>query len=422
MIVKGTPTSGGQRLADHISRTDTNERMEVKELRGVAADDFHGALLEMEAVGSGSRTKRPFYHASINTQAGERLSDAQRYKAIDRLEAELGLTGQPRAIVVHEKKDAGGLDREHCHIVWLRVNVETMTAIRADHNFRKHEIVARELEREFGHERVQGAHIERDGQPRPERAPSHAEMQQAERTKIKPEAAREHITALWRGTTNGREFEKALDDSGWKLARGDRRDFVVIDPKGGVHSLARRIDGATVKDVRARMADVDMNRLPTVAEGRAAQYARHGKPAYAKAPAGRPDQRKARAPSQAGRQTVRVIGSVARPAAGAARAATGSAGGLVKGAAKFAGGLLGILESALGGASKPPKDHSKTPLAAGAAQPKAEHDEAIHSEQEQKSARRQKYLREFSREVPDEKQRDADIERDQTKGRERTRE
>jgi hypothetical protein len=80
--------------------------------------------------------------------------------------------------------------------------------------------------------------------------------------------------------------------------------------------------------------------------------------------------------------------------------------------------LLGILESALGGASKPPKDHSKTPLAAGGAQPKAEHDEAIHREQEQKSARRQKYLRE----VPDEKQRDAEIERDQTKGRERTRE
>ena len=104
LIVKGTPASGGQRLADHIKRTDTNERMEVKELRGVATEDFEAALLEMEAVGSGSRTKRPFYHASINTQAGERLTDAQRYKAIDRLEEELGLTGQPRAVVVHEER------------------------------------------------------------------------------------------------------------------------------------------------------------------------------------------------------------------------------------------------------------------------------------------------------------------------------
>ena len=52
--------------------------------------------------------------------------------------------------------------------------------------------------------------------------------------------------------------------------------FSVIDPKGGIHSLARRIEGAKVKDVRARMADVDMKRLPSVAEARKAQYARHG--------------------------------------------------------------------------------------------------------------------------------------------------
>jgi hypothetical protein len=419
LIVKGTPASGGQRLADHIKRTDTNERMEVKEVRGTAAEDFEAALLEMEAVGSGSRTKRPFYHASINTLANERLSDAQRYKAIDRLEDELGLTGQPRAIVVHEKKD-----REHCHVVWLRVDAETMTAIRADHNFRKHEIVARELEREFGHERVQGAHIERDGKPRPERAPSHAEMQQAERTKIKPEEARAHISGLWRATKTGQEFEKALDDSGWKLARGDRRDFVVIDPKGGTHSLARRIDGATLKDVRARLADIDMKRLPGVAEARKAQYARHGRPE----PVMKPKRRRApsRTPSHAGRQTVRVIGGVVRPAAGAARGATRTTGGLLKGAGKVAGGIANILESLLGGGASAPakgraKDDNKIPLDAGKVPPRAEIDEASRREHEQKSARRQKYLREHSREVPDEVQRDADIERDK-KGRERTRE
>jgi len=419
LIVKGTPTSGGQRLADHIKRTDTNERMEVKELRGVAAEEFEGALLEMEAVGSGSRTKRPFYHASINTQAGERLSDAQRFKAIDRLEEELGLTEQPRAVVVHEKKDSNRNDREHCHVVWLRVNVETMTAIRADHNFRKHEIVARELEREFGHERVQGAHIERDGKPRPERTPSHAEMQQAERTKITPQAAREHITGLWRSTKNGQEFEKALDESGWKLARGYRRDFVVIDPKGATHSLARRIEGATVKDVRARMVDVDMKRLPSVAEGKAIQYARHGRPEPVRAPSRRrPSHGTARAPSHAGRQTIRVIGSVARPA-------TGTAGGILKTAGKALEGIANAFEGLLGGgASKPPKhgkDVEKAPLDAAPVQRAAAHEEAIHREQEQKSARRQKYLREFSREVPDEQQHAADLERDNTKGRERTR-
>ena len=55
MVIKGTSCAGAKRLAVHLTRTDTNERAEVKELRGVAAEDLRGALLEMEAVASGTR-------------------------------------------------------------------------------------------------------------------------------------------------------------------------------------------------------------------------------------------------------------------------------------------------------------------------------------------------------------------------------
>src|SRR5271156_7111479 len=185
MVIKGKSVAGADRLANHLERTDTNERMEVGEFRGVASADLRGALREMEAVASACpNCKRPFYHASINTRADERLTPEQREQAIDRLEKELGLTGQPRVVVMHAKKD-----REHIHIVWSRIDLDTMRTISDSHNYRKHEIVARELERAFGHERVQGAHIERDGQPRPERTPSHKEHQQAERTGISPSAA-----------------------------------------------------------------------------------------------------------------------------------------------------------------------------------------------------------------------------------------
>src|ERR1700722_14242298 len=136
-------------------RTDTNERAEVKELRGVAADDLRGALLEMEAVAAGTRTTKPFYHASINTLAHERLTDEQRMYAVEKLEVALGLTGQARGIIVHEKEG-----REHCHIVWSRIDLDRMAAISDSHNYRKHEEVGRALEREFGHERVQGAHAD----------------------------------------------------------------------------------------------------------------------------------------------------------------------------------------------------------------------------------------------------------------------
>ena len=47
--------------------------------------------------------------------------------------------------------------------MWSRADLDHMRAIRCDHNYRTHELVARELEREFGHARVQGVHVERDG-------------------------------------------------------------------------------------------------------------------------------------------------------------------------------------------------------------------------------------------------------------------
>jgi hypothetical protein len=52
-------------------------------------------------------------------------------------------------VVVHEKEG-----REHCHIVWSRIDLDKMRTISDSHNYRTHEIVARDLEREFGHARV----------------------------------------------------------------------------------------------------------------------------------------------------------------------------------------------------------------------------------------------------------------------------
>jgi Relaxase/Mobilisation nuclease domain len=232
VVIKGTSCAGAARIAKHLSCTETNEHNELHELKGVAADDLYGALREMEAVALGTRCQKPFCHASINTLAGERLTDEQRAHAIDRLEAALGLSGQPPIVVIHRKKATA---REHCHIVWSRIDLERMRAISDSHNYRKHEQVARELEREFGHARVQGAHVERDGRPRPKRTPSHAEMRQAERSGLSVQAVTAAITDIWRRTDSGRAFARALQDAGYILARGDRRDFVVIDPKGGVH-------------------------------------------------------------------------------------------------------------------------------------------------------------------------------------------
>lgn len=265
MIIKGGACKGAGRVAAHLLDADQNEHAEVTELRGVMAGDLRAALREMETAALCSRTRKPLYHASINPRVSERMDAGQWAEAIDQLESALGFSGQPRAVIAHVKDG-----REHRHVVWLRVDLSKGRAISDSHNFRKHEAVARDLERSFGFERVQGAHVERQGRRRPIRSPGHDEMQQAAHTGISPKAAATLITALWRGTATGKEFSQAVTAAGWTLCRGERRDFVLLDPQGGVHSLARRIDGAKAKDIRTRMADIDSASLPSVKEARAA--------------------------------------------------------------------------------------------------------------------------------------------------------
>src|ERR1700730_8786096 len=193
MIIDGKSRGNGAQLGRYLIAPGENERVRVVEIRGVAALDVPGAVLEMDALAAGAQTEKPLYHASLNTRASERMTDEQRIHAIDVLEEKLGLTGQSRTVVVHEKKG-----REHTHVVWSRIDVEHMRAIPDNHNYRKHEEAARQLEREFGHERVQGAHIEREGKPRPERTPNYAEMQESKRSGLSPSEAKEKITGLWR--------------------------------------------------------------------------------------------------------------------------------------------------------------------------------------------------------------------------------
>jgi hypothetical protein len=266
MIIKGSSRAGGAALGVHLNRTDTNERVAVLELRGVSGINLDEGLREMEALGAGTRCKSPLYHANIDPRADEVLTPQQWSQAVDALEAKLGLTDQPRAVVQHVKEG-----RAHVHVVWSRIDLENNRAISDSHNYRKHEEVARSLEREFGHARVQGAHVEREGKERPARTPSHAEMQQAGRSGLDPKAIKAEVTALWQQADSGKAFSTALTAAGYTLARGEKRDFILVDQAGETHSLARRIDGAKAADIRAKLADVDQARLPDAGAAKALQ-------------------------------------------------------------------------------------------------------------------------------------------------------
>lgn len=265
MIIKGKSRATPSQLAAHLGNAEKNERVRLLETRGTIARDLRGALVEMDAYAAGTRCQKSLYHAAISPEPPHILTDEQRAEAIDALEARLGLDGHARVVVLHEK-----LGRQHIHVVWSRIDLIRMRSVSDGHNYRKHEEVARDLERRFGHDRVQGAHHERDGVERPDRTPSRAELRQEERTGIKGKEVKAEVAAAFEASDSPEALKAALAERGYILAKGDRRDFVVVDRAGGIHSLARRIDGIKAAELREFMKGLDRDRLPSTEEAREA--------------------------------------------------------------------------------------------------------------------------------------------------------
>lgn len=244
MIIKGFSLTGGQRHAAHLLRTDENEHVFVHQVRGFVAHDLHGAFKEAESVARGTKCQQHLFSCAFSPPDSAPLSPDQFLHAIDRTEQALGLDGQPRAIVFHEKDG-----RRHAHCVWSRIDAETMTARQLSHWKTKLGDVSRELHREFGIEMPRGL------VNRKERDPlnfSHAESQIAKRNGEDPRWLRQIVQDCWAASDTRRGFEAALSEKSLILAQGDRRSFVVLDINGSVHSLPRLL-GIKSKEVKAKL-------------------------------------------------------------------------------------------------------------------------------------------------------------------------
>jgi hypothetical protein len=115
IIINGASRCNGGWWAKHLSNTEANERVEVIGYSGLSATTMREAFREMEALAVGTQCDNYFYQANINPRADEVLTPQQWREAIDTLESNLGLAGQPRFVVQHEKEG-----RVHHHIVWSR--------------------------------------------------------------------------------------------------------------------------------------------------------------------------------------------------------------------------------------------------------------------------------------------------------------
>lgn len=248
MILKGSQRGGGADLAAHLMRTDDNEHVRLHELRGFAADDLRGAFKEAEAISRGTKCRQYLFSLSLSPPERERVSVADFEAAIERIEERLGLEGQPRAIVFHEKEG-----RRHAHCVWSRIDAGTMKARPLPYFKNKLMEVSRGLYLDHGWQMPSGIAVKGDRNPTNF---SLAEWQQAKRQGMDPRWTKEAVQACWAQSDNRQAFERSLEARGFFLARGDRRGFVIIDYMGEVHALPRVLDLKT-KDVRARLGDGD---------------------------------------------------------------------------------------------------------------------------------------------------------------------
>lgn len=256
MILVGNPRGGARNLALHLLKEE-NDHVQVHEIRGFASETLPEAFNEAYAISRATRCKQFLFSLSINPPPGAHIRTEAFEDAVNRVEAEFGLSGQPRAIVFHEKEG-----RRHAHAVWSRIDPEAMKAIPLPFSKVRLRGLSRELFIEHGLQMPRGL---ADSQARDPRNFSLEEYQQAKRQGRDKRAIKTALQDAWAISDSKAAFLHALEERGFKLACGDRRGFVAVDYTGEPYAVAKWA-GVRTGDVRARLGSEKL--LPKLAEVR----------------------------------------------------------------------------------------------------------------------------------------------------------
>ena len=199
---------------------------------------------------TGRKLAEPVYQFSLSWHPEEKPDRAEMMQAASDALAHLRMQDRQAIIVCHNDEP-----QPHIHVIVNRVHPETGRAAGLHRDFLDLSKWAEKWEREHGkiycEERVKNNERRKEGRFVKQRDPA--------------------INRAWQASDNGRSFAAALIAEGYFLARGDRREFVIVDPHGKAHNPARQIEGARAKDIRTKLADLDPRALPSAAQARTRQ-------------------------------------------------------------------------------------------------------------------------------------------------------
>ena len=257
MILKGNPRGGGRQMATHLLNGMQNEHVSVHQVRGFLATTVRGALEEAYALSKGTRCAQYLYSLSMNPPMDVSVPVEIFEKALKAIEDKLGLAGQPRVVVFHEKEG-----RRHAHCVWSRIDAQEMKGINIAFDRTKLQALSRALFIEHGWTMPRGLIDKAHRNPL---TYTRQEWQQAARTGRSASAIKACVQECWAAADSAKAFNAVLEERGFMLARGDRRGFVAVDVYGEVFSVTRQL-GIKAKALEKRLGPPTS--LPSVAEAK----------------------------------------------------------------------------------------------------------------------------------------------------------
>ena len=253
MILKASQRAGSMQLALHLMNDRDNEHIDLHEINGFISNNLVDAFQESYAISRGTKCRQFLFSLSLSPPEKEKVPIEVFEKAISDIEKKLKLTGQPRAIVFHEKEG-----RRHAHCVWSRIDVQTMTAINLPHFKLKLRDISRQLYLDNEWEVPRGLINSAERNPLNFTL---AEWQQAKRIKQDPRIVKQTLQKCWAISDTRNAFQQALKERGYCLAKSDRRGFVAVDWRGNVLSVSRWV-GVKSKEIKAKLGNP--NDLPSV--------------------------------------------------------------------------------------------------------------------------------------------------------------
>lgn len=252
----GSSFKGAFQYYLHDKDGDSTERVAWTQTENMRTDDPDKAWRVMaytareqerlkEASGqsrAGRKLEKPVFAYSLAWHPEQKPSPEHMLETARSSLEMLGLTEHEAIIVAHDDEP-----QKHVHVIVNRVHPITGLAGDVRNSKRKFSDFAREYERQHGKIYC-------------ERREENARKRETGETTHYGDPV---ILKAWETSRNGREFVAALEREGYTLAQGRKRP-VIVDLHGKAHNPTRQLRGVKAKVFRERLADLDLEKLPTV--------------------------------------------------------------------------------------------------------------------------------------------------------------